>query len=191
MADTLPTWLRLLAATLTLVAAQGFTPAKQPARSSGALGAKDPARAAKFKAQTLSRATDAKMRARARLAGRPMEPIKPIKVADFSEEDYTRNAALRNIFFALVGAVFIGLELETLLNGQTKGKLFPELYTPWNYSGSNDAICAEEKAKGIVRTGTGIRSGLCSDYNLKKNEGVRSRVPLKDPTGSVVELRYR
>ena len=56
---------------------------------------------------------------------------------------------------------------------------------------ANDAICAEEKAKGIVRTGTGIRSGLCSDYNLKKNEGVRSRVPLKDPTGSVVELRYK
>ncbi len=184
-------WLRLLAVALTLIPAQSFALAKRRVRGSSALRAKDPARAAKFKAQTLSRATDAKMRARARLAGRPMEPIKPIKVADFSEEDYTRNAALKNIFFGLVGAGFIGLELETLLNGQSKGQLFPELYTPWNYSGSNDAICAEEKAKGIVRTGTGIRSGLCSEYNQKRNEGVRSRVPLKDSPGSVVEQRYK
>merc|ERR1719198_702951 len=120
-----------------------------------------------------------------------MEPIKPIKVADFTQEDYTRNAAIRNIGFAVAGAAFIGLELETFLNGQSKGALFPELYTPWNYSGSNDAICAEEKAKGIVREGTGIKSGLCSDYNLKKNEGVKSRVQMKDSTESVAETRYK
>ena len=109
---------------------------------------------------------------------------------DFASETSNDGHAWDHVYLSLLLQAF-ELELETLLNGQSKGQLFPELYTPWNYSGSNDAICAEEKAKGIVRTGTGIRSGLCSEYNQKRNEGVRSRVPLKDSPGSVVEQRYK
>lgn len=184
--------LRFVLVTGMLLASEAFAPRARTVRGRAALYARDPERAARFKAQTLSRATDAKARATARAEGRPMEPEREtatIKVADFSDADYARNGFIRKVLFGVAGAAFIGLELETLANGQSKGTLFPELYTPWNYSGSNDQICAEDKAKGVKSSFEG--KGLCTEANLKKNAGVKTKVPLKDSTESVATLRYK
>ena len=100
-----------------LLASEAFAPRARTVRGRAALYARDPERAARFKAQTLSRATDAKARATARAEGRPMEPEREaatIKVADFSDADYARNGFIRKVLFGVAGAAFIGLELETL-----------------------------------------------------------------------------
>lgn len=124
----------------------------------------------------LSPASDMRVRSAARKAGKPLPPVqRGGKVENLAEEDREKNSFAQGIGFAIFGGFFVLLELETLLNGQTKGALFPDLYTEWNYSGTNDAICAKEKAQGID-------SAVCSEWNLssgaaKKGSNVVTTFP--------------
>ena len=45
------------------------------------------------------------------------------------------------------------------------------------------------QAKGVKSSFEG--KGLCTEANLKKNAGVKTKVPLKDSTESVATLRYK
>lgn len=84
-----------------------------------------------------------------------------------SDEEKVAKAALRkNIELANLGVAlfFLANVIESFLNAQYH--MFPELGAEWNYSGNNDKVCAELKAKGK-------ESPICSDFNLKKVTGKR------------------
>ena len=79
-----------------------------------------------------------------------------------------------NAGFALLSLFFIANVAETFLNA--KYNLWPDLKTEWNYSGTNEAICAEYKAK----KGTG--GAGCSELNLQQ---VKQRKAGAKMTGDV------
>ena len=98
-----------------------------------------------------SPASEMRMRAAARKAGKPLPPMKRGgEVPDFlKNSDPEANLLQQKIGFVVLGLAFLGLEAKQLVK--------PEI--PFNYSCNNDAFCVKQRELGV-------KSEVCGEFNM-------------------------